>query len=88
MNSKIAAETQKRKKKKDVRWVNWELRRVLTGSEVLRSSEHLCLVRRTEGPLPHSNLVEQVPVTSFFVQTSRNFNYCPGGGGEGQRRAT
>ena len=88
MTSKIGAETQK-KKKKDVRWVNWELR-VLTGSKVLRSSKNLCSVRRTERPLPKANLVEQVPVTSFFVQTSRNFsgNYCPGRGGEGQRRAT
>lgn len=65
MTSKIAAETQKRKKK-DVRWVNWEVRRVLTGSEALRSSKNLRLVRRTEGPLPNANLVEQVPVTSFF----------------------
>lgn len=88
MTSKIGAETQKRKKKKDVSWVNWELR-VLTGSKVLRSSKNLRSVRRTERPLPNANLVEQVPVTSCFVQTSRNFsgNYCPGWGGEGQRRA-
>lgn len=45
--------------------MNWELR-VLTGSKVLRSSKNLRSVRRTERPLPNANLVEQVPVTSFF----------------------